>query len=252
MLIPLAGWHRRYAQQARWTKDLRSHLYPRAGLITARRVLEVGCGTGVLLAELSDLTSAAVVGVDIDASRLSLAAENAPRARLCRADANGLPFASETFDLALCHYLLLWLPDPARALAEMRRVTRPGGAVLALAEPDYGGRIDHPSGLVSLGRAQQKALRRQGAEPQMGRRLAGLFAQARLEAVETGVLAGQWQAPPSREDWELEWDVLLEDLEDQVTGEELDRLRLLDWEAWQRGERVLFLPTFYAWGRRPS
>jgi SAM-dependent methyltransferase len=250
--MTLPGWHRRYAQQARWTKDLRTHLYARAGLNSARRVLEVGCGTGVLLSELSDLSSAAVYGVDIDASRLSLAARNTPRARLYRADAHSLPFTSETFDVVLCHYLLLWLPDPARVLAEMRRVTRPGGAVLALAEPDYGGRIDHPAALIPLGPAQQLALRHQGAEPQMGRRLARLFAQTGLDGVETGVLAGQWQAPPSKEDWELEWEVLLEDLEGQIPGQELERLRRLDWAAWQSGERVLFLPTFYACGRRPA
>ncbi|PIV25986.1 MAG: SAM-dependent methyltransferase, partial [Anaerolineae bacterium CG03_land_8_20_14_0_80_58_20] len=38
--------HERYTQQARWTRDLRAYLFDKAGLRDARRVLEVGCGTG--------------------------------------------------------------------------------------------------------------------------------------------------------------------------------------------------------------
>jgi cyclopropane fatty-acyl-phospholipid synthase-like methyltransferase len=43
-------WHARYLQQARWTRPLREYLYGKAGVDSARRVLEVGCGTGALLA----------------------------------------------------------------------------------------------------------------------------------------------------------------------------------------------------------
>jgi len=39
-------WHKRYVQQAGWTSELRNYLFKRAGLSGARRVLEVGCGSG--------------------------------------------------------------------------------------------------------------------------------------------------------------------------------------------------------------
>jgi len=74
----------------------------------------------------------------------------------------------------------------------MARITRPGGAVLALAEPDYGGRIDYPIKLAQMGKWQIESLRLQGADPLMGRKLATIFNSAGFDSVETGVLGGQW------------------------------------------------------------
>jgi hypothetical protein len=121
--------------------------------------------------------------------------------------------------------------------------------VIALAEPDYGGRIDYPEELVELGRRQEAALRNQGADPRMGRTLAEVFHRTGLQDIEAGVLGGQWKGKPSRQEWELEWDVLQSDL---GMGQNLDRLRFLDWDARERGERILFVPTFYALGRVPA
>jgi ubiquinone/menaquinone biosynthesis C-methylase UbiE len=251
-LSPL-DWHRRFTVQARWTSDLRQYLYPRAGLAHTRRVLEVGCGTGALLEELLRQSEAWVHGLDIDAQRIRLAGSlpSLPGERLCLAqgDAHALPYPDESFDLALCHFLLLWVADPLHALLEMKRVTRPDGAVLALAEPDYGGRIDHPPELSRLGEWQRDALSRQGADPLMGRKLAGLFHAAGLQNVESGVLGGRWQARLSSEEQASEWEMLEADLEGTVSPEELRRLRVLDEQSWRAGERVLFVPVFYAWGR---
>lgn len=268
--MPLApqDWHARYQQQARWTQTLRAYLYERAGLSLARRVLEVGCGTGVLLPELSSRAQAGIFGLDIQAASLRLAGQNSPAANLTQGDTQSLPFSSDYFDLAVCHFVLLWVTDPLAAVKEMRRVTRPGGAVLALAEPDYGGRIDYPSVLAVLGDWQTLALEMSGANPRLGRRLGELFAGAGLSQVEIGVLGGQWSGLPEQTDWELEWQVLQADLQalnppsgaqgertgrpdaaDPPDAGQLERLRYLDRTAWQRGERVLFVPTFYAWGR---
>ena len=277
------AWHTRFVQQARWTRDLRQYLYARAGIsqtrrgaLKAMRILEVGCGTGAVLrdwTQADDPTQAAlpealahlprqIFGLDIDAAHLHLAAQAAAAAHLVQGDAFRLPYADHSFDLVYCHFLLLWLGDPLPALQEMKRLTRPGGAVLALAEPDYGGRIDYPEALACLGEWQQTALRRQGAEPRTGRRLAALFQSAQFADVESGVMGGQWQAltpapsPDSGrgevdEDWESEWAVLAADLQSSQSPQTLAQLRALDADARRRGERILFVPTFYAWGRVP-
>jgi len=243
-------WHARYTQQARWTAPLRRHYLERVSLLPGDRILEVGCGTGAVLARLAQETSPlpGLHGLDIDPAVLDEAGGNAPEARLSRGDAHHLPYAAGSFRLVVCHYLLLWLAQPLAALGEMRRVTQPGGWVLALAEPDYGGRIDYPDPLAPLGEWQRQALRRQGADADLGRKLAGLFHAAGLQQVEAGVLGSQWQGAPDRREHALEWAVLSADLQGQVAPGELARLQQIDRQAWEQGQRVLFVPTFYAAG----
>ncbi len=249
MALDLATWHSRYLQQAGWTRELRRSLLQRAGITQARRVLEVGAATGALTAELSLDGQAHVFGIDRERTRLAFARQHDPRSHFTQADAHSLPFRSGTFDLCLCHYLLLWVRDPAGALDEMRRLTRPDGFVLALAEPDYANRIDFPEDLADIGRAQRAALAAQGANPDVGRELGRLFRRAGLREVEVGVLGAHWGGPASREDFEMEWSLLEEDLGRSLAPEQRERLRGLDWAARERGERVLFVPTFFASGR---
>ena len=84
----------------------------------------------------------------------------------------------------------------------------------------------------------------------MGRRLPALFYQAGLVDIETGILGAQWRAQPVATDLEQEWEVIEADLEGLISPEELARHRRLDESAWQASERLLFVPTFYAVGRR--
>lgn len=104
------------------------------------RVLEVGCGTGVLtrsLARLPDVDS--VVGVDIAPSLLQKARElsaELPGIRYEEADAGALPFADDSFDVAVFDSTLSHLPQPERGLAEASRVLR-GGGRLAVFDGDY-------------------------------------------------------------------------------------------------------------------
>lgn len=242
-------WHQRFVQQANWTRDLRRHLYSRAGLAEASRAIEIGCGTGALLDEVSASTRAAVHGLDINQGWLTIGRDRLPELRFTVGDAHQLPYRTNCFDLTLCHFFLLWVAEPATVLNELVRITQPGGAVLALAEPDYGGRIDYPQRLAQLGELQCTSLQQQGADPLMGRQLASLFSRAGLHNIETGVLGGQWAGAPQRAERDQEWAVLKADLEGNIETDELDRLHQLDEAAWESGERVLYVPTFYAWGR---
>ena len=248
-------WHERFRQQAGWTYELRKHLFEQIGVQPSAKILEPGCGTGAVLSEITGWGSQHVFGLDLNLEYLHLAFENAPGVHLAGGDAHHLPYARDSFDVIFCHYLLLWVMEPDAVVKEMARVTRWGGFVLLLAEPDYGGRIDHPQELDPLGKYQTAALRRQRADPEIGRRLTGLLSRAGLKDVQGGVLGGGWAGAPSTADWEIEWQVLRDDL-DQLNGEgrinraKLDVLQNIDRKAWQDGERVLFVPTFYAWGKK--
>ena len=243
------SWHARFTRQAAWTQDLRRHLFAQAGLDAARRVLEVGCGPGAILGEVAMRSTLAAHGLDREAGRLDEARVHAPGATLARGDALALPYPGATFDITFCHFLLLWVGDPLAALREMKRVTRPGGAVLALAEPDYGGRIDEPAELVPLGQAQAGALRRQGADPGLGRRLADLFREAGLPPVEAGTLRERGEGRPSPGEREEEWAVLAADLAGSVPEADLRRWKGLDEAAWAAGKRRLYVPTHFAWAK---
>ncbi|MBN1810800.1 MAG: methyltransferase domain-containing protein [Anaerolineae bacterium] len=243
------AWHAWFTQQAGWTQSTRRWLYREARLGQARDILEVGCGTGVIAEELARTTAACVVGLDIDPAMLSFTTQRGNRVTYVQGDAHVLPFPGKSFDAVVSHYLLLWLDDPVQGVREMARVIRPSGRVLACAEPDYGGRIDHPPELAALGRRQTEALREQGADPEIGRRLGEIFAAAGLRAV-VGTMAGQWIIPtkPNTE-FEAEWAMRERDLNDILPPEELRRLRAIDRQALEEGRRVLFVPTFYALGR---
>lgn len=249
-MITPQEWHRRFVQQARWTEEIRRFIIQQIRLTNFQRILETGCGTGAILNSMQHLLPATnFYGIDLRMDYLEAARLYAPKSHLAAADAAGLPAADATFDAVICHYFLLWIKDPASILNEMKRVTRPGGLVIALAEPDYGGRIDYPASLVELGHLQGRALQSQGADPNMGRKLSALFHQAGLSNIHTGLLGGQWNEVPSFEAWESEWAVLQTDLGPAIDKDRLDALRSLDAAAWQKGERILFVPTFYAWGR---
>lgn len=244
-------WHDWFTVQARWTRETRLWLYRQAGLSEARAVLEVGCGSGVIAEELACLTPGRVVGLDLDLRMVELAHRRSSNVLYLQGDAYALPFPSDCFDIVVSHYLFLWLTHPERAANEMARVVRVGGSVLACAEPDYGGRVDYPPALSESGRLQAEALRRQGADPQIGRRLGELFVEAGLQ-VTLGVMGGQWELPATGAgaEFDAEWDMRERDLAALCAPDRLRYWRELDRRALESGRRVLFVPTFYAWGRK--
>lgn len=115
----------------------------RWGVGACRRVLDVGCGVGhwgrVLLPHLPP--EATVTGVDREPAwveRATAWAEKlglAGRLTYVGGEAERLPFADGSFDLATCQTVLIHLADPAAAVREMVRVLRPGGLLLT-AEPN--------------------------------------------------------------------------------------------------------------------
>lgn len=246
-------WHARFVQQAGWTRPIRRHLTQRLGLGPGARILEVGSGTGAVSSDLASSTGAAVFGLDIQHAFCAFASREDSASRYLTADALAIPFPSGMFDIAVSHFFMMWMRDPAAALREMRRVVRQGGWLLALAEPDYGGQIHYPKELDKLGRQQALSLERQGANPYLGRQLASLFLDAGLVQVESGLIGGEWQAAPGDADsLDKEWRMIEHDLGAWVAPEVLERYRRIDEAASRHGERILFVPTFYAIGQIPA
>lgn len=98
----------------------------------ARRALDVGAGTGALLARLAAARPAlAAVAVDLAPGMCAAARTAVPRAAVATADAEALPFRGGAFDLVVSTSTLQWLPRLAPALAEARRVLAPGGVLCA-------------------------------------------------------------------------------------------------------------------------
>lgn len=101
----------------------------------ARDILEVGCGTGAFAERLAaDNPGATVTAIDQSARFVELTAARGVDART--ADVQDLPFADASYDLVAALWMLYHVPDLDRALAEVRRVLRPGGRFVAVTNGD--------------------------------------------------------------------------------------------------------------------
>jgi ubiquinone/menaquinone biosynthesis C-methylase UbiE len=117
----------------------------------ARRVLEVGVGTGIVAVALARL-GRSVVGVDISAEMLGRAHDRIG-SRVARADAHTLPVPPTSVDAAYLVWVLHLVADPPAVIAECARVLRPAGRLVAVAgrvRAEYGDMQAHQDALDTL------------------------------------------------------------------------------------------------------
>ncbi|MFJ9539256.1 methyltransferase domain-containing protein [Streptomyces sp. NPDC101225] len=104
-------------------------------------VLDAGCGPGTDLPALAEQVGkdGRVIGIDRDPAMLAKARERTsglPAVEIREGDVHALPVAAESVDRAKIDRVLMHVADPAEVLAQLHRVTRPGG-VVGLVEPDW-------------------------------------------------------------------------------------------------------------------
>jgi ubiquinone/menaquinone biosynthesis C-methylase UbiE len=110
------------------------------GGVSSTHILEVGCGTGHWLAELSNRGFRGILGLDVSAGMLRRARVAAPDARLIRAGAHQLPFADACLSRVFCVNALHHFADPQAFMRECHRVLQPDGGVLTIGlDPHAGG-----------------------------------------------------------------------------------------------------------------
>lgn len=114
-----------FGRDRAWRRAARTAL----GLRPGERVLDVAAGTGASTEELAR-AGAYAVGTDLSLGMLAAGKRARPGLRLLAGDALALPFADATFDAVTISFGLRNVHDPRAALAELRRVTRPGGRLL--------------------------------------------------------------------------------------------------------------------------
>jgi ubiquinone/menaquinone biosynthesis C-methylase UbiE len=126
----------------RWSRRLAAPFLDFAGLAAGERVIEIGCGTGALTFALSSRAQfERVEAIDYDQHFIDTAAgrNTDPRINFRKGDAHKLEFADGAFDRALSMLVLHFVSDAQRAIAEMRRVVRPGGVAAATVWDNFGG-----------------------------------------------------------------------------------------------------------------
>jgi ubiquinone/menaquinone biosynthesis C-methylase UbiE len=125
-----AGAYERY--MGRWGRAVAPVFLDWLAAPRRARWLDVGCGTGILAEAIADLCEPVdVVGIDPSAEQIAEASRSRPGslARFQVADAMALPFEDASFDVVASGLVINFVPDPDKAIAEMRRVVTPSGII---------------------------------------------------------------------------------------------------------------------------
>jgi ubiquinone/menaquinone biosynthesis C-methylase UbiE len=231
-----------------------SAAYLRPHLREGMSVLDLGCGPGSITVDIARLVAPGLVtGVDnaesvIVAAKEAASGRGIDNLRFEVADAYRLPFSDDSFDAAHAHQVLQHLTDPVAALAELRRVVRPGG-IIAARDADYETMVHSPgfAGIDQWRSLYCRVADEIGAEPRAGRMLVQWFHQAGLEEIQASSSTWSFSTPSERRFWADAWigrllHARLNELAKRfglASQEELQRMAD-DWEAWARHESGFF------------
>ena len=237
-------YHEHYLLQAEWLAPGRHWLYRKIGLARHERILDFGCGSGVISEEIRQICDQQVLGVDRDPEMVQFAQVRYPGNRYRCADENGLIEEGLRFDLVVLSFVLLWQAKPLLFLKKIKKLLLPEGMLLVLAEPDYGGRIDFPPQLDFLKDIFSAGIRAQGGDPLFGRTLKSLLDRSGFSS-EVGLASylnfpGKYEGPAWEQEWRF-WQQLA-----GLPGLTLKKILRLEKDAARSRERLVVFPVFYA------
>jgi len=192
------------AMMARWADQLVDLAAPAAGA----RVLDVGCGTGIVARRAAARVGpgARVTGLDLNDGMLAVARAAAaairPPIEWRQGSATALPFPDQSFDVVLCQQMLQFASDPSAALREMHRVLAPGGrAAVTVCRP-----IAHNPHYATMAEAlgrhsgpEAEAMMRSPFPAWSADDLRALFAGAAFRGVRVRIDAGGVRYPSAEE-----------------------------------------------------
>jgi ubiquinone/menaquinone biosynthesis C-methylase UbiE len=248
-------WAKFLKHQANHTKKERHTLYEKVELKTKKNILDIGCGTGAIVADIASLTTGRITGIDTDKERLSYtrATTHIPGLTLVGADAQDLPFKDETFDLVVFSVVLMYVKDKQKAVTEMARVTQKNGIVLATMEPDHAGTLLYPED--EWHPFFIKDLKEMDADLRVGRKLKYLFTRAGLK---TEVGMSNYGSDIRIKDTEKQLEDFLNRFwvterlfqKNGWTDSQIKEYKQNKIELIKNGLYFFFLPVFYAIGKK--
>ena len=247
------GHHDSVLRSHRWrtAENSAPHLVPllRSGM----SVLDVGCGPGTITMDLAQrVAPGPVLGIDaspdvIDLAGVAAAGTVGPDGalRFAVGDVYALDAEEDSYDVVHAHQVLQHLGDPVRALAEMRRVCRPGG-IIAVRDADYSSfswapldpRLDRWLELY------RRLARHNSGEPDAGRFLLGWALEAGCSEVVPGASTWCFATPEDRCWWGGLW-------ADRMTGSAIAaQLTELGWAS--AAELADIATAFRSWTEKPG
>lgn len=247
------GHHESVLRSHTWRTVANSAQYLLPHLGERQRILDVGCGPGSLTADIvGHAPQCEMRAIDASAEVIERAnAEYGDLATFSTGDVYALDAPDDHFDIVHAHQVLQHLDDPVAALAEMRRVTRPGG-VVAARDADYAGMTWAPDAppLVRWMEIYQAMTASYGQDANAGRHLLGWAQRAGFSEVETTASIWCFADPDDRTWWAALWAdrVLQSSYRDHAVAQGLaDDAELEDiaaaWRAWATAsDAVFFVP----------
>jgi SAM-dependent methyltransferase len=240
------GHHESVLRSHRWRTAANSAAYLLPYLSAGQTVLDVGCGPGTITADLASIVAPArVTALEVTDAALDLARAEIKRRGLdtvdfAVGDVHGLDLPDGGFEVVHAHQVLQHVGDPVAALREMRRVARPGG-IVAVRDSDYGAFTWFPQvpELDEWLDLYQRVARRNGGEPDAGRRLLSWAHAAGFREVTATSSTWCFATPEDRAWWGGMWAerILVSDMArtaistGAATSDDLRRISAA-WKRW--------------------